>query len=376
MRIHQLCARLQFGDAVTGQVLRMHELFTSWGWESHIHATANDETMAAYNEGLKAYRGKHMRARDSVLVYHLSVFDPNHRLYSGSRNRRVLIYHNITPPEFLDAYDSRLAEVCRKGRDLLPQLTGCDLALGDSEYNRLELVEAGFPAEKTGVLPIIVDTAALDGEYNRALHAGLSDGKVNLLFVGRMVPNKRVEDLIDLFAVYRHRVNAFSRLLLVGTTWSLRYNIELDERIRRYGLQGAVSVPGWSWGVSDEDLRAYYRTASVFITCSMHEGFCVPLLESMHFKVPILARASAAVPYTLGGAGMTFRSMDLPLLAEATSELVNNAELRAALTEKGARRLEDFDPERTAAALRTYIERVSLLRADPDGELQRPCEVS
>ncbi|RJP34681.1 MAG: glycosyltransferase [Actinobacteria bacterium] len=356
MRVHQICARLQFGDAVTGQVLRIHETVSSWGWESFIYATAHDARMAPTDEGLEAYRKGPMRSREDILVYHLSVYDENHRLYLDSRNRKVLIYHNITPPEFLAPYDPHLAEVCRRGRELMPRLRDCDLALGDSEYNRLELVEAGFAAEKTGVLPIFVDTGALGGEYSRPLYRELSDGRVNLLFVGRMVPNKRVEDLIDLFAVYNGRVNAYSRLLLVGTTWSVAYNAELARRIRKYGLQGAVSIPGWSWGVSDEDLRAFYRAASVFITCSRHEGFCVPLLEAMYFKVPVLARADAAVPFTLGGAGMTFREIDLPLLAEAVHELANDAELRAALTEEGTRRLADFDPARTAETLRSYLE--------------------
>jgi len=359
LRAHQICARLQFGDAVTGQVIRIHEAMSSWGWESHIYATAHDDRMAPYDEGLKAYKGRVMRSRDDILIYHLSVYDDNHRLYLESRNRKVLIYHNITPPEFLAPYDPFLAEVCRRGRELMPSLGDCDLALGDSEYNRRELTKAGFPEEKTGVLPIFVDTDALGGEYNRALYDELSDGKVNLLFVGRMVPNKRVEDLIDLFAVYNRRVNAFSRLLLVGTTWSVAYNAELARRIRRYGLQGAVSIPGWSWGVSDEDLRAYYRAARVFITCSRHEGFCVPLLESMFFRLPILARAGAAIPYTLGGAGMTFKDMDLPMLAEAVDELVNNQDLREAMVKKGLERLEDFSPEKTATTLRSYLERLT-----------------
>jgi len=350
---------MQYGDAVTGQVMRIHEAVSSWGWESHIYATAHDGRMAPADEGLKAYRRGPMRRRDDILIYHLSVYDENHRLYLESRNRRVLVYHNITPPEFLEPYDPHLAEVCRRGRELLPSLWECDLALGDSEYNRLELVAAGFPEERTGVLPIFVDTQALGGEYNRALLRGLGDGRVNVLFVGRLVPNKRVEDLIDVFAAYNRGVNAYSRLLLVGTSWSVTYNAELARRVRGHGLQGCVSIPGWSWGVSDEDLRAYYRTARVFVTCSMHEGFCVPLLESMFFRVPVLARAEAAIPYTLNGAGMTFRELDPPLLAEALEELAFNRELRERLAEEGRRRLEEFDPAETARRLRAFLEGLS-----------------
>ncbi|OFW58611.1 MAG: hypothetical protein A2W01_02670 [Candidatus Solincola sediminis] len=356
MKVHQICARLQFGDAVTGQVLRIHELLGSWGWESHVYATANDEHMAGINEGMMAYRGKRSRSREDILIYHLSVYDDNHRQYLDSHNCKVLIYHNITPPHFLAPYDPFLADMCRRGRELLPHLKQCDLALGDSEYNRLELVAAGFEEAKTGVLPIFIDMEALGGKYNRALRDSLCDGTTNLLFVGRMVPNKRIEDLIDLFAVYNKKVDAHSRLLLVGTTWSVTYNAELARRIRGYGLQGAVSIPGWSWGVSDEDLRAYYRAGDVFITCSRHEGFCVPLLESMFFGVPILARAEAAIPVTLGGAGMTFKVMDVQLLAEAVAELVNNRELREALAAKGRQRLEEFAPEKIAEKLRSYLE--------------------
>lgn len=356
MRVHQVCARLQFGDAITGQVMRIHETVSSWGWESHVYATAHDERMAPLDEGLGAYRKGALRSREDILVYHLSVYDENYRLYLESRNRKVLIYHNITPPEFLEPYDPHLAEVCRRGRELLPSLRECDLALGDSEYNRLELVEAGFEEARTGVLPIFLDMESLGGEYNRALLRELEDGRVNVLFVGRLVPNKRVEDLVDVFAAYNRGVNANSRLLLVGTSWSVAYNAELARRVRGHGMQGCVSIPGWSWGVSDEDLRSYYRAAHVFVTCSMHEGFCVPLLESMFFGVPILARHAAAIPYTLDGAGMTFRGLDPPLLAEAMGELASNERLRRALAEKGRRRLEDFDPARTAEALRSYLQ--------------------
>lgn len=358
MRVHQVCARLQFGDAVTNQVLRIHEVLRSWGWESHVYASTSDETMASVNEGLRAYRS-HLGSKEDILLFHLSVYDENHRLYLRSRNRKVLIYHNITPPEFLEPYDAHLAEVCRRGRELLPRLRGCDLALGDSEYNRRELVEAGFPEERTGVLPIFLDLEGFGGDFNRHLAEELGDGQVNVLFVGRLVPNKRVEDLIDLFAFYHHYLNIRSRLLLVGTSWCIRYTEELAWRVKGYGLQGRISIPGGSEGVSDEDLRAYYRSAHLFVTCSLHEGFCVPLLESMFFRVPILARHAAAIPFTLGGAGVTFNRLDVPLLAEVMEEMVTNLELRRALAARMERRLSDFEGSRTEEKLRGYLQALS-----------------
>ncbi len=355
MRVHQICARLQYGDAVTGQVLAMHRAMTSWGWESHVYASSHDEAMAKHNEGLEAYR-RYIRNRGDVLIYHYSIFDENYRFFLKSKNRKIFYYHNITPPHFFAPFEPFLAEMCQRGRELLPRLNECDLALGVSEFNRRELVEAGFEEHKTGVLALILDLNRLQGRYSHGVFKALQDGKTNVLFVGRLVPNKRIEDLIDLYAGYHHGVNVRSRLLLVGATWSLAYNRELALRIRGRGIQRSVVIPGWSWGVTDEDLMAFYRAAHLFVTCSEHEGFCAPLLESMFFGVPVLAREAAAVPWTLGDAGVLFRDFDIPLLAEIMEELAFNSGLREALQRKMKERLREFHPDAVARKLREFVE--------------------
>jgi glycosyltransferase involved in cell wall biosynthesis len=135
------------------------------------------------------------------------------------------------------------------------------------------------------------------------------------------------------------------------------YNRLIAESITSRKLQGKAIMPGWPGGVSDGDLRSYYRAAHVFITCSLHEGFCVPLLESMYFGLPILARESSAIPYTLGGAGICFKEVDPPVVAEAIEELATNKELRALLARRGRERMEDFRPERALRTLREYLSR-------------------
>jgi len=358
MRLHQICARLKYGDAITNQVMRIHEAASSWGWESHIYATAHDDIMKPVNEELPTYRKHYRKNRDDLLVYHYSIYDKNHVFYDESLNRRVFYYHNITPPQFFQPYDSFMAEYCKLGRDLIPRFRNCDFAVSDSEYNRRELLEAGFEEEKTGVVPIIVDMDELGGDYNRGLVEELSDGRVNVLFVGRMVPNKRVEDVVDIFAYYHHCINAHSRLLLVGTTLVTGYNRDIERSISSMKLQGKAIMPGWPAGVSESDLRAYFRAAHVFLTCSLHEGFCVPLLESMYFDLPILARNSTAIPYTLGGAGIVFDRLDPPLIAEAVEELVTNGELRTRLIKRGRARLDDFKPQRALDTLKGYLSKL------------------
>jgi glycosyltransferase involved in cell wall biosynthesis len=184
----------------------------------------------------------------------------------------------------------------------------------------------------------------------------LRDGTTNLLFVGRWVPNKRIEDLLRVFAFYHHKLNANSRLLVVGSSWLPNYNRELLGEIRRLGLSGKVLFPGGGRGVSDPDLVSYYRSADAFVIMSEHEGFCVPLVESMFFGVPIFAYAAGAVPETLGGSGVLVSRKVFPVIALAIEEVLENRVLRSAVVGKEKERLEDLSQGRIEERLWEYLQ--------------------
>lgn len=355
MRVHQVCARLQFGDAVTNHVLRIHELLKARGIESHVYAHDNDAACAGYNEGERLYRRSFSRKREDLLIYHYSVYNDNHRLYLGSRNHKVFIYHNITPPEYFEGYNRDIATVCKKGRELLPELKGCDLALGDSDFNRRELVAAGFAEERSGVLPILLSEEKLDAD-DPGLTARLSAlPERRFLFIGRLVPNKRVEDLLGFFSFYRREADLRARLWVVGSSWSREYNRLLYSTVRSLGLTGWVDFPGGSRGVPDQGLVSYLRSADAFITMSEHEGFCVPLVESMYSGVPVFAYAAAAVPDTLAGSGVMFTRKEWPVLAAAVEEVFSDGGLRSSIVEGQRRRWEELSPARTGQKLFDHL---------------------
>jgi glycosyltransferase involved in cell wall biosynthesis len=354
LRIHQLCARVEFGDAVSNHVLAIDRALTSWGYESDIYANTLDRfgcEVARPDAGYEA----HLASAEDLLIYHYSVHCPNYRQYLATRNRRILIYHNITPPEFFTPYDTGVAEFCRLGRDLLPELAVCNLALGDSEYNRLELVGAGFSEDATGVLPIFVDFEGLLALKGRSAAPDVHGESHNVVFVGRAVPNKRIEDLIRAFFYYHHCVNPDSRLFLVGASWVDRYDAQLRWLMDSYGLMDSVVVTG---RVSEPDLAAYYSAADVFLSMSEHEGFGVPLVESMAFDVPVVAYSSTAVPYTLGGAGLTFGTKDFPRVGELIEMLRIDDGVREKVLLSQKRRLKDFSPEVVTSELRSALDRV------------------
>ena len=359
MRVHQIVPRLDAGDAVSNQALAIHKLVTRWGFESHVYANGMDEfgkRVASYDHTYREF----MSETGDLLIYHYSIYCGNYRYYLESRNRKVLIYHNITPAGFYERFYPAAADLCRMGRDLIPQLAVCDLALGDSDFNRRELVEAGFPEEITGVLPINPPLDKLDGvEEDEEFSRRLRDGKLNFLFVGRVVPNKCIEDIVKLFYCYHRGINAASRLVVAGSLLNTYYSALLS-LARRMGIADRVHFLG---KVSDSRLKSCYLRSHYYVSMSEHEGFCVPLLESFHFGLPVLAYAAGAVPETMGDAGVLFTGKDYALLAELVERLERDAFLRERITAAQRQRLGDFDSHSFELALRRTLG--SLLGLEP-----------
>jgi len=353
VKIHQIAARLEYGDAVSKHVLGIDRALNSWGYETDIFANTTDEFGASVARPDGEY-AEHMGAEGDLLIYHYSVYCSNYRQYLETKNRRILIYHNITPPEYFAPYDKGVAEFCRLGRELLPKLTGCDLALGDSEYNRLELVELGFDPEMTGVLPIFVNYDGLLGcERDKGI-ISLYEGSFKVLFVGRSVPNKRIEDVLRAFLYYDRCIDSSSQLFIVGPSWVDRYDEQLRWLADSFGLMGKVHFTG---RVSDAELATYYEASDLFLSMSEHEGFAVPLVESMAFGLPILAYSSTAIPYTLEGAGLTFAEKDPAGVGELMEIVRSDEEVRNALVESERERLAHFSNEAVSETLREALAR-------------------
>ena len=239
---------------------------------------------------------------DNILIHHFSIGSRASRVAYALPDRMVLVYHNITPPEYFVDVNKELVKLCFRGRrELALYKTRCDLALGDSEYNRQELDAIGFPA--TGVLPVIPDFTHLAGPANYLQAGQFDDDWVNVLFVGRVIPNKRIEDVIRCFHAYKQWFNPRSRLLLVGSHVGFEKYLSM---VQRFAAEIGAQDVHFLGQVANEELAAYYEIADVFLCCSEHEGFCVPLVESFHMGVPVLAYAATAVPATMDGAGVLF----------------------------------------------------------------------
>jgi len=128
---------------------------------------------------------------------------------------------------------------------------------------------------------------------------------LGILTVGRIAPNKGLDvllesfgDLVDVFPSNLHIVGALDPRLR-------SYQSALDAIVERRGLSSRVAFHGT---LSQNALAALYHDCDVFVTCSQHEGFCVPVIEAMAFGKPIVAWNATALPETCGAAGVLVSS--------------------------------------------------------------------
>ncbi len=282
--IHQVLAALAYGDAIGNEALAIRKHLRARGFESEIFAEKVHPKMAGLAHPLSEY--EQAAGGGTLCMFHFSIGSAASSLVFHRNDPLICVYHNITPPEFFVPFHQHLAGLCYHGkRELVSFAPRSVLGLGDSEFNRKELEAAGF--KPTGVLPIVMDWTRYDEPPSPVMRGRLGGFEGDtILFVGRIVANKKVEDLLSSFAAFQRHYRPQSRLLLVGdTTGHERYQRRLQERIHSLRLRNVV----FTGQVTQADLIAAYRSAQAFLCLSDHEGFCVPILEAMHFGLPVLA---------------------------------------------------------------------------------------
>jgi glycosyltransferase involved in cell wall biosynthesis len=354
MIVNQWVPAAHVGDAVGDHTRSMCELFRSWGHTSEVFAITIDDSLKG---DVLPWTDSRARAGD-VTVLQFAAPSAMTAEFAALPGTRMLQYHNITPAHFLAPYDTHLARMAGMGRAELASLAGSThIAAAASEYSRRELEALGF--RTTVVAPILTDTERLTtAEPMPALERLLQDGLANILFVGRIAPNKKIEDILRMAEHYKRYVDAAYRFIFVGRTDVVpAYYTAVRALVAEYRmLPERFLFPG---GVSERDLATYYRNAHAYVSLSEHEGFCVPLVEAMAMEVPVLAYASTAVPETLGGAGVSFAPKDLEQAAELLGALIYDAPFRAGVLEGQRRRIRDFEPASVAASYRRLLETVT-----------------
>jgi glycosyltransferase involved in cell wall biosynthesis len=323
--VHQLLASLSYGDAIGNEALVIRDLLRAEGFDSDIFAEQRESRLAHEARPLADYDGV-VRA-DTVAVFHFSIGSAASTVAFHAPHRLGIVYHNITPASSFARFHPHLARLCHEGRrELAAFAPRTEVALADSEYNRRELVQAGY--RRTAVLPLVLDLASYDGPRSPVVRRLYGPERRNVVFVGRVIPSKRIEDLIRAFAVFQRHVERKSRLLVVGDyRGHERYLSALQALVGALKLRDVV----FTGRVEAPELRAYFGVADAFLGLSEHEGFCAPLLEAMLYEVPVVACEAGAVEETLDGAGLLLHDRAPERAAEALGLVIHDPKVRAAV---------------------------------------------
>jgi glycosyltransferase involved in cell wall biosynthesis len=339
------------GDAIGNHARALGRLLRSWGFRSEIYAHYAHPEVAHECKPLTDLPA----TADGAIFYHYSTLSAEaSQALAVFKGKKAIIYHNITPAYFYAPYSQPICRLLCAARAELGQFRSLvDMTLGVSAYNCAELTAAGYANPRR--LPLLLDFEAFaEQPPPAAMLRRFDDDWKNFLFIGRLAPHKRQEDVIRAFAWYNRFINRRSRLLLVGTAGGLeRYLYHLREVVQSLDIEEHVIFAGHA---TQAELAAYYHLANVFLCMSEHEGFCVPLVESMCHRLPVIAYAAAAVPETLGGAGVLVHDKDYPMIAEMAHLLIEDERLRDEVVRRQQERLADFAPASIASQFKHYVE--------------------
>jgi len=346
--IHQFLPSAQDGDGVSGGAIFTQKLLRKLGATSHIYVGDYPTSVAENFSDLDEFEAS---GCDLLLVHH-SLGNELESWLDSQECPKVLFYHNITPAHFFEE-GSRLHDLCLKGREQLALWVDDFVgAIGASPYNTQELTSFGY--RSVGTLPLLVELDRFVGDEAAptGLRAGLE--KPFILSVGRLVENKRLHLLIEAMW-HLTKVVGFDRLpqlVLVGGTTSAEYEDGLRRYAEHLGLQAHVVFAG---KLDDSELRWLYARASTYWCASEHEGFCIPLVESGFFQLPVVSFASSNIPHTLGAAGLLLDDVDPCLMAAVTAELLEDSNLQDVLKREGVRNLQRYDGDVLLPMLREYL---------------------
>lgn len=354
MKIINMIPILAFGDAVGNDTLAVHNCLKKAGYDSIIAAEYVDERLGS-NIAVSTRDLSFIKPSD-IVIYHLSTGHELNKRFGELECRKIVKYHNITPPEFFFGYDREALNSCITGYRGAEWLSDkAEFAFADSAYNKSELERMGYQCE-IEVLPILIPFEDYEKEPDKEVMKAMDDGYTNIIFTGRIVPNKRQEDIIAAFYDYQKYYNPKSRLILVGNSGLMStYYDSLEEYVKALGVENVI----FTGHIKFPAILAYYRSADLFLSMSDHEGFCVPLVEAMFFDVPVVAKDTSAVGGTLGGSGILLPDNDPKMAAGMINRILTDKALRETVLENQRERLKDFNNHKVEEQLLSRIKELT-----------------
>ena len=339
------------GDAIGNEVIMLDKLMREKGYETCIFCEIASEETGKIS---LHYSNIPKLDNNDIILYHMSYSSILTFLFSNIKCKKIMVYHNITPPDFFYGYHFIPYKNCYKGLEETLYLSNkIDYCFAVSEFNKKDLENIGYTC-KIDVLPILLSFDDYKKKPSEKIIDKYSDGTTNILSVGRInAPHKRWENIIKTFYFYQKNADKNARLFLVGSYGTDEiYPKRLMSYVKDMGLDNVI----FTGHIPFDEILAYYKIADIYLCMSEHEGFCVPLLEAMLFNKPIVAYSSTAIPYTLGDAGFLLNNNDPLETALVIDRILKDRILYDEIVRKQNERLSFFDIQRVSGLFLQYIE--------------------
>ena len=351
--IHQFTPSVDFGDSVSNGLLFVQKLLRDLGFVSNIYNC--DKVVSTSFKKEIFHISQYEQSSENILFYHHSIGHVCHERIMSFKDKKVLVYHNITPSHFFKD-EKHLQVACDEGREQLKNSAGKFIAsIGDSDYNSKEL--RSFNYKNPITLPLLVDLDIKSTVVPNKTIVKLYSDSYNILFVGRVVQNKCQHQLIDTLQELKLLGKTDIKLFIVGGVSQPNYFEFLKEYASNLGLNSKVIITN---KVSDEDLAAYYESADLYLSLSEHEGFGIPLIEAMKYDIPVLT-------YNAGGIASTVTTKSLlekkspRFVAQKIVELQEDQDFKVELLKAQKKHLETFSYENMKKRLNNFIHDIEKL---------------
>jgi len=352
--VHQFVPSLGYRDATGNTTLEMQRALQAGGYGGDVWAISMHREVEGRANLYPEYAKVARRPGNRALLYQCGTGAEEMVNFLLDRpEKKFIYYHNMTPAHFFAPYDPAAAAQMNAGRsELVRVCKNIELALTNSDYSAKELRGLGVNDVRV-VPPYLLPRKPASRSYLARLRRGKTG--IDVLFCGRVAPNKGHIHLLRSFAALRAGCDVQSRLFIVGGFGPHMYMSTIQAMRRRVGDEGVVLTGS----VTDAQLQAHYEAADVFLCLSEHEGFGAPLVEAMRSGLPVIAYDEGAVAETLGGAGILVKTLDPYVIAETIYRVASDEALRSSLIDRQYERateLENFPrDERIVAAAQTVL---------------------
>ena len=347
MEISQLTPSLSKMDSISNYIFEIRRLLIKNGFISNIYIENKEFLFLNFVK----YYWNYKPNKEDIIILHASIGSKLTNFFKNLKCKKILIYHSHTPASFFEDIDEEKFMLLKNYDDDLRSLSkSADYVLADSDFNKQYIEKLGFINIHTS--PIFLNFKDRFKNDDSKILEKFDDDYINIICVGRIVPNKKIEDVIKVFYYYKKFINEKSRLFLIGgVDDATEYYIAILNYIEKLKLKDVIFIEE----CNEEELTSYYKLSDIFLYMSEHEGIGLPLIEAMYFKIPIIAFNAAAVPYTLGNSGLLVNEKDHKRVAELINLVLNDSNLKKKILDGQEERLKYFDSERLQERFMQHI---------------------